>query len=98
MRVLAFFATSLCVGVTHAAEIRPLLKASFDLGGDTLVTAVFTNGKNAQMYQQRDDGRRHRDAAHGEPAEMRECPARQERSHGVSAPHMQSEQGVAARA
>ena len=44
MRVLAFFATSLCVGVTHAAEIRPLLKAGFDLGGDTLVTAVFTNG------------------------------------------------------
>lgn len=45
MKVLAFFATSLCVGVTHAAEIRPLLKAGFDLGGDTLVTAVFTNGE-----------------------------------------------------
>jgi hypothetical protein len=44
MRALAFFATSLCVGVTHAADISPLLKAGFDLGGDTMVTAVFTNG------------------------------------------------------
>ena len=44
MRVLALFAASLCVGVTHAADLRPLLKAGFDLGGDTMVTAVFTNG------------------------------------------------------
>jgi hypothetical protein len=44
VRVLALLAASLCVGLTHAADLRPLLKAGFDLGGDTLVTAVFTNG------------------------------------------------------
>jgi hypothetical protein len=45
MRVLAFFAASLCVGLTHAADIRPLLKAGVDLGGDAMVTAVFANGE-----------------------------------------------------
>ncbi|MGH8692329.1 MAG: outer membrane beta-barrel protein [Burkholderiales bacterium] len=28
----------------HAFEVRPLLKAGFDFGGDTITTAVFTNG------------------------------------------------------
>lgn len=28
----------------EAAEIRPLFKAGFDFGGDTMVTAVFTDG------------------------------------------------------
>jgi hypothetical protein len=45
MRVLAFFAAWLFAGITHAADIRPLLKAGFDLGGDTVVTAVFTDGE-----------------------------------------------------
>ena len=44
MRLLACFAAPLAAGVAHAADIRPLLKAGFDVGGDTMVTAVFSNG------------------------------------------------------
>ena len=42
-RILAFLATTGALGA-QAAEIRPLIKAGFDVGGETLVTAVFTNG------------------------------------------------------
>ena len=33
----------------HAADFRPLLKAGFDLGGETMVTAVFVDGDTEKM-------------------------------------------------
>jgi hypothetical protein len=41
--VLAFLAGSAALGA-QAAEVRPLFKAGFDAGGDTLVTVRFTDG------------------------------------------------------
>jgi hypothetical protein len=40
--VAALFAIS--ASAASAMEVRPLLKAGYDTGGDTLVTVVFTNG------------------------------------------------------
>jgi hypothetical protein len=34
---------------SRAVEVRPMLKAGYDTGGDTLVTAVFTNGKTEKI-------------------------------------------------
>lgn len=31
---------------SHAMDVRPFLKAGYDFGGDTLVTAVFTDGSS----------------------------------------------------
>jgi hypothetical protein len=45
MKLSAFLAAFLAVSLAHAADIRALLKAGFDVGGDTMVTAVFTNGE-----------------------------------------------------
>lgn len=42
--VSGFLMASAALGAS-AADIRPLVKAGFDIGGDTLVTAVFTNGE-----------------------------------------------------
>jgi hypothetical protein len=43
LRSLVFLATTWGLGA-QAADIRPLVKAGVDVGGETLVTAVFTNG------------------------------------------------------
>ena len=32
-----------------AAEVRPVFKAGYDTGGDTIVTAVFTNGSTKSI-------------------------------------------------
>jgi hypothetical protein len=42
LQILAVLGTS--TALAHAAELRPLLKAGFDLGGDTIVDVVFANG------------------------------------------------------
>lgn len=47
LQILAVLGAS--AAVAHAAEIRPLLKAGFDVGGDTIVTAVFTNGDREEV-------------------------------------------------
>jgi hypothetical protein len=44
--VLATLALALPAG---AADFRPLLKAGIDLGGETLVTAVFTDGETEKI-------------------------------------------------
>ena len=41
--IIAALAASAAFGV-QAADVRPLLKAGFDFGGDTMVTVRFTNG------------------------------------------------------
>ena len=43
LEVLVFVAASAVFGA-QAAEIRPLVKAGVDVGGDTMVTAVFSDG------------------------------------------------------
>jgi hypothetical protein len=48
LKILAFLATGCALGA-QAAEIRPLIKAGFDVGGETLVTAVFTNGERENV-------------------------------------------------
>jgi hypothetical protein len=45
MKALAFCAALLAAGIGHAADIKLLLKAGFDIGGDTMANAVFTNGE-----------------------------------------------------
>ncbi len=40
---------ALAAAPAHAFEVRPLLKAGFDFGGDTIVTAVFTNGERQDI-------------------------------------------------
>lgn len=47
-RILAFLATMGALGA-HAAEIRPLLKAGFDVGGDTMVSVTFINGDTEKV-------------------------------------------------
>lgn len=44
MLVLALGAALAGPFAAEAAEVRPLFKAGFDFGGDTMVTAVFTDG------------------------------------------------------
>jgi hypothetical protein len=41
---LALAAAAVGPGVADAAEIRPLVKAGFDFGGDSTVRVLFTNG------------------------------------------------------
>ena len=43
LKVLVFLAATWALGA-QAADIRPLIKAGFDVGGDTMVTVRFTNG------------------------------------------------------
>ena len=43
MKLLAFIAAAF-IGTAHAADIRPLVKLGYDLGGRTIVVAEFTNG------------------------------------------------------
>ncbi len=43
LKVLTFLAAMWALGA-QAAEIRPLVKAGVDFGGDTMVTAVFSDG------------------------------------------------------
>ena len=43
VKVLTFLAAMWALGA-QAAEIRPLVKAGVDFGGDTMVTAVFSDG------------------------------------------------------
>jgi len=44
MKTLAFLA-AWAVGTAQAADFRALVKAGIDVGGDTLVTAVFSDGE-----------------------------------------------------
>jgi hypothetical protein len=48
LRILAFLEGGAALDA-QAAEIRPLIKAGFDVGGETLVTAVFTNGERENV-------------------------------------------------
>jgi hypothetical protein len=43
LKGLVFLAASAALGA-HAVEVRPLLKAGYDAGGETLATVVFTSG------------------------------------------------------
>jgi hypothetical protein len=49
MKILALLATIGAVGAAHAADVRPLVKAGFDLGGETMVNVVFTNGDTQKV-------------------------------------------------
>ena len=49
MRVLAVAAALAGPVAVEAAEIRPLFKAGFDFGGDTMVTAVFVDGSTEKI-------------------------------------------------
>lgn len=44
MRAFVLSASTLGAGAVHAADVGGVFKAGLDFGGDTLVTAVFTNG------------------------------------------------------
>lgn len=48
LKVFAFLGAWGAVGA-QAADIRPLIKAGFDVGGDTMVTVVFTNGDTEKV-------------------------------------------------
>jgi hypothetical protein len=48
LRIFTFLAATFALGA-QAAEIRPLIKAGFDVGGDTIVTAAFTNGDTEKV-------------------------------------------------
>jgi hypothetical protein len=48
LKVLTFLAAMSALGA-QAAEIRPLIKAGFDVGGDTMVSVVFTNGDTEKV-------------------------------------------------
>jgi hypothetical protein len=45
-KILAGFLAASAALVAQAAEVRPLLKAGIDLGGDTIVTATFVDGES----------------------------------------------------
>jgi hypothetical protein len=49
MKTLAFLAAWAAVGIAHAADFRALVKAGIDVGGDTLVTAIFTDGETEKI-------------------------------------------------
>jgi hypothetical protein len=48
LKILAFLAAMSALGA-QAAEIRPLIKAGFDVGGDTMLSVVFTNGDTEKV-------------------------------------------------
>jgi hypothetical protein len=48
LKILAFLAGTCALGA-QAAEIRPLIKAGFDVGGDTMVSVTFTNGDTEKV-------------------------------------------------
>lgn len=48
LKVLTFLAAMWALGA-QAAEIRPLIKAGFDVGGDTMVSVAFTNGDTEKV-------------------------------------------------
>jgi len=47
--VLAFTLAAAAPAVSHAVDIRPMLKAGFDFGGDTLITVIFTDGSTKSI-------------------------------------------------
>jgi hypothetical protein len=49
MRAGAAFAALGAAAATQAADVRPFVKAGFDFGGDTLVTAVFVSGERESI-------------------------------------------------
>jgi hypothetical protein len=49
MKILALLAAAAAFGAAHAADVRPLIKAGIDVGGDTIVTARFTNGDTKEI-------------------------------------------------
>ena len=46
--VIGLLAATAALGAS-AADVRPLLKAGFDFGGDTMVTVVFTDGETQNI-------------------------------------------------
>jgi hypothetical protein len=46
--IIAALASAAAFGV-QAADFRPMLKAGFDLGGDTMVSVTFTNGETESV-------------------------------------------------
>jgi len=46
---LALVVAAAVPAASHAVDVRPMLKAGFDVGGDTLVTAVFTDGSTKSI-------------------------------------------------
>jgi hypothetical protein len=48
LKILAFLATTWAFGA-QGAEIRPLIKAGIDVGGDTMVSVAFTNGDTEKV-------------------------------------------------
>jgi hypothetical protein len=49
VRIIAGFLASAAALVANAADFRPLIKAGFDFGGDTMVTVVFTDGDTRKI-------------------------------------------------
>jgi hypothetical protein len=49
MKALAFLAAWALAAAAQAAEIRPLIKAGIDFGGDTIVTALFEDGDTEEI-------------------------------------------------
>ncbi len=49
MRTWAIVAAWALAGAAQAADIRPLIKAGIDVGGETIVTAVFTDGDTEKI-------------------------------------------------
>jgi len=46
---LALVVAAAVPAASHAVEVRPMLKAGYDFGGDTLVTVVFTDGSTKSI-------------------------------------------------
>jgi hypothetical protein len=49
MKAVALLSAMAMLGAAHAADVRPLVKAGFDLGGETMVNVVFTNGDTQKV-------------------------------------------------
>jgi hypothetical protein len=49
MKTLAFLSAMAVLGAAHAADVRPLVKTGFDLGGEAMVNVVFTNGETQKV-------------------------------------------------
>jgi hypothetical protein len=46
---LILVAAAVIPAASHAVDVRPMLKAGFDFGGDTLVTVVFADGSTKSI-------------------------------------------------
>lgn len=49
MKVIALLVASTAFGAAHAADVRPLVKTGLDVGGETMVNVLFTNGETQKV-------------------------------------------------